>query len=236
MIIGFGGALGSGKDTAGRRLAQMVDMPAQQISFASKLKASVAALLDVDVADFDQWKNDPDAKLYLAIGYETFEETVKGTVLEQPKITREFTFREILQRYGTEAHRDVFGQDFWVDQALDAATDPSVLYYVTDVRFDNEVEGIKARGGEVVQILTGREPEIEESRYGVFPTDFNGHETTVYFNKETGVEIHASEVPPKGFTRRILNHIRDDDFAWLDHHLRLMALATGLPLKQEATA
>ena len=30
------------------------------------------------------------------------------------------TFREFLQRYGTEAHRDVFGKDFWLEYTLPA--------------------------------------------------------------------------------------------------------------------
>jgi hypothetical protein len=229
MIIGFGGALGSGKDTAGRRLAQMVDMPAQQISFAAKLKASVAALFDVEVSNFDQWKNDPDAIVYVTAGRE--EGNIAGYEYDSPRIVRELTFRQILQRYGTESHRDIFGQDFWVDQALNAATEPDVLYYVTDVRFDNEVEGVVRRGGPVVQVLTGNEPEIVER----FMQDHEGVETVFYYDAETGDKIHPSEVPPNGFTRTLMNDVRNDGFANLDKQLRDLALERGLPLKSMVT-
>jgi hypothetical protein len=230
MIIGFGGALGSGKDTAGRRLAQMVDMPSVQISFAAKLKASVAALFDVPVGDFDRWKNDPSVKVFVSDGeyvaYEDDENHLTG-----PLVIREFNWRQILQRYGTESHRDVFGQDFWVDQALNAATDPDVLYYVTDVRFDNEVDGVVRRGGPVVQVLTGNEPEIVER----FMQDHEGVETVFYYDAETGDKIHPSEVPPNGFTRTLMNDVRNDGFANLDKQLRDLALERGLPLKSMVT-
>lgn len=230
MIIGFGGALSAGKDTAGRRLAGMIDMPSVQISFAAKLKASVAALFDVDVKDFDRWKNDTSVKIYLADGeYTAYEDDENHLV--GPNVVREFTFREVLQRYGTESHRDVFGYDFWVDQALSVATNPDILYYVTDVRFDNEVEGVKLRGGPVVQVLTGSEPEIIERVL----QDPEGAETTFYYDVKTGDKVHPSEVPPVGFTHKILNSERSCGYAYLDSQLRSMALNLGLPLKSMMT-
>jgi hypothetical protein len=73
------------------------------------------------------------------------------------------TFRQFLQRYGTESHRDVFGEDFWVDQTL-----PTDGYYpgrkivVTDVRFDNEYNRIKELNGVVVRVYReGIEPGID---------------------------------------------------------------------------
>ena len=223
MIVGFGGALSAGKDTAGRRFANMIDMPSVQISFAAKLKASVAALLDVDVSEFDRWKNDPNVKLFLSDGeYTAYEDDENELV--GPHVIREFSFRTVLQRYGTESHREIFGPDFWVDQALNAATDPNVLYYVTDVRFDNEVEGITQRGGPVIQILAGDEPEITEDV-----------ETGKFYNWDTRQEIHPSEVPPRGFTHVIMNDVRDDNFAFLDRQLKLLASELYLPLKSLVT-
>ena len=236
MIIGFGGALSAGKDTAGKRFANMVDMPSQQISFAHKLKASVAALFDVDMENFDAWKNDPDALVHLSVG--RTHGNISGYEYDEPNVIREFTFREVLQRYGTESHRDVFSQNFWVEQALGGATDPDTLYYVTDVRFDNEVEGVKSRGGQVIQVLTGNEPEIVERLVlGRDQTDLLPAlpDRYGYFNFVTGMEVHPSEVPPKGFTHTIMNDVRDDNFEFLDRQLRFIAAELFIPLKWEMT-
>ena len=230
MIVGFGGALSAGKDTAGKRFANMIDMPSVQISFAAKLKASVAALLDVDVNEFDRWKNDPEVKLFLSDGeYVAYEDDENHLV--GPLVIREFTFRTVLQRYGTESHREIFGSDFWVDQALSPADDPTILYYVTDVRFDNEVEGVKQRGGPVIQILTGDEPEIAEA----VRQDPEGVETVFYYDLKTGDPIHPSEVPPVGFTHTIMNDVRDDNFRNLDNQLSALVMELGLPLKSLVT-
>jgi hypothetical protein len=67
------------------------------------------------------------------------------------------TGREYLQRYGTEAHRDVFGQQFWVKAVLpdgypsDTERDNTLLV-ITDVRFPNEAERVRECGGQVWKI------------------------------------------------------------------------------------
>jgi hypothetical protein len=62
--------------------------------------------------------------------------------------------RELLQRYGTEAHRDVFGSDFWVDMALPLATDhEDKILVVTDMRFPNEVARVKELKGQTWKII-----------------------------------------------------------------------------------
>lgn len=68
--------------------------------------------------------------------------------------------REFLQRYGTEAHREVFGQDFWVDgllplddpDRLRSNFDHATIGIISDLRFDNEAERIKELGGAVWQV------------------------------------------------------------------------------------
>lgn len=74
--------------------------------------------------------------------------------------------RRFLQLYGTEAHREVFGDDFWVDAVLPTTfphgeptrgrtptrNDCDVLV-VHDVRFPNEAERVRAYGGQVWRII-----------------------------------------------------------------------------------
>lgn len=67
------------------------------------------------------------------------------------------TGREFLQWYGTEAHRDVFGTDFWVEALFDhvEANGPDFGYdllVIPDCRFDNEAAAVVAHGGEVWEV------------------------------------------------------------------------------------
>ena len=75
--------------------------------------------------------------------------------------------RRLLQRLGTEAGRDILGENIWVDTAF-ARTDADKII-VTDVRFPNEAEGIKARGGTLVRI----------ERKGVGPRNDHPSETSL---------------------------------------------------------
>jgi len=64
--------------------------------------------------------------------------------------SHELTGREYFQRYGMEAHREVFGQDFWTTHILHPdVLDDNAVTVITDVRLDNEAAQIKALGGEV---------------------------------------------------------------------------------------
>lgn len=181
MILGLHGKMGSGKNEVARRLALLLrgkGLPLYEVSFAAKLKQSAAALLGCTVDDLEAWKNDPEMWVCLAAhgGYDVREGQ---------------TVRSFLQRYGTEAHREVFGEDFWLDAALPLDRDYSGgLYVVTDVRFPNEAERVRHLGGTVVHIV-GQ-------------------------NEDTG--SHASERSLHCFYE-IDNRIRDDDFASLDKQL-----------------
>lgn len=206
-LVAFHGRLGSGKDTAGERLAAMVDVPTQRVSFAAPLKQSAAALLDIPVEDWETYKNDPETKIYLTSGYEAVEHTLAGSI-EGPKVIREFTAREFLQRYGTESHREVFGDNFWVEQALGGYYTDNSLTYVTDCRFVNEAEAVVIRGGVVVRVIGA--------------------------NEETGTHASETPLPDDLITFEIDNSIRGDDFASLDNALITLANYVGLPIKQEA--
>lgn len=149
MIIGLVGNKGSGKDTVGAYLVKEHNF--ERRAFADPLKRSVAALFNIPFSDVDKLKLDESA--YVALGIQT------DKVYDQ--VVRTQSFRQMLQRYGTEAHRDVFGQSFWTDQAL-----PVGGYYtgraivITDVRFENEATRINELNGWLVRIV--RPADISE--------------------------------------------------------------------------
>lgn len=79
-------------------------------------------------------------------------------------VHRAATGREYLQLYGTEAHRQVFGDSFWTDQVLPLGYDSPVIpkfwanfpdadiAVVTDVRFTDEAQRVRDLNGHVWEI------------------------------------------------------------------------------------
>ena len=141
MIIGINGFKGSGKDTAGGYLWNKHKILPQ--SFAYRLKKSAAALFNINPHDWETYKNDDN--IFVMLGKNM------GPTSEAMNISN-MSARVFLQRYGTEAHREVFGTDFWVMEAI-APLDLAKSYSFTDARFKNELEAIKSLGGYNLQIL-----------------------------------------------------------------------------------
>ena len=155
-IIGLTGRLGSGKDTVFERMSAIFPETYVRQSFADPLKESIAALFGVSLYELEVFKRDPDSVVVLGDDAQEKGDLVSPTVI--------FTMREFMQRYGTEAHRDIFGTDFWVDTAMrkiqeyvpqpwqGKRDDHAPTFVFTDVRFDNEAEAIRARGGEIWEV------------------------------------------------------------------------------------
>ena len=137
MIIGLTGRAGAGKSTVAEYLEKTYGF--ERRSFAAPLYASAAALLDCSVDELKKWKNDPNWKLWIRNDGDASDGHMYG-----------FDFRTFLQRYGTEAHRDVFGENFWVSRAMTYGAGAPIVF--DDVRFDNEAEAIREAGGIIVRI------------------------------------------------------------------------------------
>lgn len=136
MIIGVNGNKGSGKDTVGQYLVDNYGF--ERLSFAAKLKESAAALFEVDPSVWEELKNDKDARVILEAPSDVFDG-------KWAKI--DIDVRTFLQRYGTEAHRDIFGYDFWVEALFKDVDVTKGDYVVTDARFVNELAAILALDG-----------------------------------------------------------------------------------------
>jgi hypothetical protein len=144
VLVGITGRAGCGKDTAVSIIEQIY--PAKtvvQLSFTKKLKESTAALLGISVEKLEDLKRYYDKPLITVRDKD-------GTILT------EHTFRSILQVNGTEAHRDIFGEDFWVEQAekeIKTCSDMSVdIIVFPDVRYANEAQLIQKYGGIIISI------------------------------------------------------------------------------------
>lgn len=185
MLIGFHGKMGAGKDTCYERLVELFpERVVRRASFADPLYKSAAAALGVTVEELRKWKNNP----YMGIWVRDLQRPGNGN-------EHHITFREYLQRYGTEAHREVFGDNFWVDIAVKGFEDHfAEIVCVTDVRFENEAQAIQDCGGYVVRVLGMKE--------------------------ETGEHASERPLPVELIDWVIKNDSRDDGFWMLDGQLR----------------
>lgn len=148
MLIGLAGCKGVGKSTAAEWLWS--DYGYVNMAFADKLKDAVANLWGIDREWVDLLKDDLCwVELRTPLSAEA----------------KTISWREFLQRFGTEMGRGTFDKDFWVDQwshAYDAIyeNDYKTKVVVTDVRFLNEAVRIHYYGGCIIEIQRpGHEPD-----------------------------------------------------------------------------
>jgi hypothetical protein len=159
MIIGLHGPKECGKNTAAQLLTDYYypkGYEIKELSFAKKLKASALEALEIHETEEISYEKiadllKQDGKIHVNIPGLNWVDEDDNPIGSSFAITG----REYLQYYGTEAHREIFGQDFWVDAALpkDYVDNPASLTLVTDVRFPNEAERIKKLNGRIIQIV-----------------------------------------------------------------------------------
>lgn len=133
LIIGITGKKGAGKDTAARYLTSKYGF--HRIGFADSLKRAVGALFGVHPSMVDYWKNRP------------IEVRVTSPVPIQ------LSWREFLQRFGTEMGRQSLDEDIWVRAWLDAVMDCEDPIVAPDVRFANEAKAIHDLGGFILEVI-----------------------------------------------------------------------------------
>jgi len=164
LLIGLHGPLGSGKNTAADFISEWGEargLLVVQRGFADLLKWSTARIffpgisLDEGVAWANEAKWDAEITLLDKTGHDRW--------------FKEITGRQLLQHNGPEAHRDVFGYDFWVDALLPLAGmappyntvwhrnfqrdgETADIALINDLRFPNEAQRIHDLDGYVWEI------------------------------------------------------------------------------------
>lgn len=155
-IIGLGGAKGAGKDTAAKLLGERFGF--EPIAFADPLRDMLYQLNPIVHTDLihgtflDRWRV---RELVDAWGWDHAKQST-------PEV------RLLLQRLGTEAGRQVLGDDVWVHALIERLPDEAKhpwlprerarRFAVTDVRFPNEQEAIRGFGGECWLVMNPEAP------------------------------------------------------------------------------
>jgi len=143
MIIGVIGFIGSGKGTVADILVEKQGFV--KLSFADAVKDATAAifgwqrsLLEGDTLESREFRETNDEWWSKRFG-------------------RDFSPRLALQLMGTEAGRNVFHKDVWV-YALERKMEMYKNVVIADVRFPNEIEWMRSKGGFAVRVVRGMDP------------------------------------------------------------------------------
>jgi hypothetical protein len=147
----------------------------QQKAFAGKLKQIVSILTGISVADLEKQEvkdrvlgTEWNFEWYIGWENEFLPMTVGKGNRKPDEFTGgefQYTIREFLQKLGTDAMRNVIHENVWVnalfaDYRINFETknveewgkDLSDNWIITDVRFPNELEAVKVKGGINIRI------------------------------------------------------------------------------------
>lgn len=165
-LIGLSGKLGAGKDTVGRIIQCIAAIRDNQFKgnfkeflefveeeeeedinsrvswaikkYAYKLKLIASVLTGIPIYKFED---------------QDFKKTILGPEWDyiSENVEVPMTVREFLQKLGTDAIRDGLHKNTWTN-ALFADLGEYDKWIITDVRFPNEADEIRKRGGIIVRI------------------------------------------------------------------------------------
>jgi hypothetical protein len=146
VYIGLAGWARSGKDTVADYLVKNHGFT--RVSFADPMREALLAL---------------DPNIEFGVSHMKLSTLVRfggwDSVKENyPEV------RALLQRMGTEVGRDLFGKNFWIDQAIKKAKQYDRVVF-SDCRYTNEAKAVKKLGGVIWRV----------SRPGVFAA--NNHDS-----------------------------------------------------------
>jgi len=170
QFIGLSGWAKSGKDTVAQYLVENHGFT--RISFADPMRDALLAL--------DPYV--PYMGLHMRLSTVIRFRGWDNAKRDVPEI------RELLQRFGTEVGRNMFGQDFWVNQAIEKATRYEKVVF-SDCRYNNEADAVKAIGGVVWRIFR---PEVSAVNGHTSEQDLNNYPFDSHIQNDSTLEnLHA---------------------------------------------
>lgn len=154
-LVGIMGKKRHGKDTFAARLTSVHGFT--RFAFADPMRDAVLRLNPYTGVDDDEVGPISEALGFrIPASFYRIAFLVEHAGWDAVKATREG--RRLLQEYGTGL-RDTTYSDVWVDarfRTVDPHEGPAVI---TDVRFPNEVEAVRSRGGLLVWVQNPRVPD-----------------------------------------------------------------------------
>ena len=208
MILGVTGLIGSGKDTIADYLVTTHGF--KRVSFAASLKDAVSSVFGWDREMLEgttkasrAWREEVD---------EWWSER-----LAMPELTP----RWVLQHWGTDVLRNHFHTDIWVASVENKLRQTKDNVVITDCRFANEVNAIKAAGGVTCRVIRGENPVWYQSAvdYNRGP---NGNSGWAVGKRVLDTQkVHASEYSSVGLK---YDHYLQNDGTIIDLHEQINQL------------
>jgi len=140
LLIGLTGPARSGKSTAAEHLVR--NHMLEHYAFADPLRTGLMEIFNLDPEDFE------------------------GSRKEQPIDWIGKSPRQLMQSMGTEWARQMVHPDVWVKIAeqnlnyMENALTDVIGFVISDVRFENEAELIRNRGGTIIHIQRPNAPAV----------------------------------------------------------------------------
>jgi hypothetical protein len=192
MIIGISGRMGSGKNTVGdiiEKICLTNEGPVfEQKSFAGKLKQIASLLTGIPVEKFEDQEF---KKSLLGDEWGIVKPNPLNAipVFENVQFNHLMSVREFLQKLGTEAMRDGLHTNVWVNALFaDYKSNRELLqadgtwiesdtgevdfavsikypsWCITDMRFPNEMDAIKKRGGITIRVVRNNNTKYSDKK------------------------------------------------------------------------
>jgi hypothetical protein len=179
VLIGLTGYARTGKDTTADFMVSDYDFT--KLSFADPMREALLRL-------------DPRIKVE---GYDMNLSSAVDTMGWENLKSVSPDIRPLLQRFGTEVGRNMFGQNFWVDLAM-KRVEPGSSVVFADVRFKNEADAIKAAGGIVIRVSRpGFGPanqHLSETDMDDYPVDYRLNNSADTYALSTKVAVLLSSL------------------------------------------
>jgi len=168
-LLGLSGAAGAGKDTFGYLLRDEYGF--HKAAYADRLRVALYTLNPLVVANYDHHGMFPVSG-YEGPVYRSLQSVIDEYGWEGYKASPfSLDVRRLIQLMGTEVGRGIAGENVWVDATFrDLPVDKNIV--ITDVRFPNEAQAIKDRGGYIVHIVR---PGVD-NRAGMHASETSMHD------------------------------------------------------------
>lgn len=195
-VILISGWADSGKNYVADMLTKELSCGAdyEQLSFAGNMKKIICTTFGITESQLDKYKNSPKD---FDIRVTTLGVAHNGSDKLTPFSLHRTDFRRILQSFGSEAMKAVFGDDVWTDLLhKNVIESDSDILIVTDWRFKRELWRLQDKHSDKFDIITVRieRDGLEQISDHVSEIDLNDgidFDYTIHNDGKTKVALEA---------------------------------------------
>jgi hypothetical protein len=180
-LIGVSGKMGSGKDTVGAIILALTSREFENFSYNTVSELICQNKMHLFTSDWSIKKMADNLKRIASILSGVPAHMFESQDFKKSKMDPEWgdiTYREFLQKIGTEALRNNLHTNVWCNSLFSNYVDSS-KWVVTDIRFPNEAESIKEHKGLLIRVNTTRDIVKSDHPSETSLDDYNGFDYVI---------------------------------------------------------